>query len=139
MQAALCIAPPSLPLTPTKNLSQLAIASPKLGNSLASRCPPIKATAATNDTSTFDYSSAFSVFPAEACETIGGEACLADMYPEAKIQPEARNDAATIASDSEAIDREYFEYNEAETVFKGEACDNLGGIFCGLEYQSGVH
>ncbi|KAK3183894.1 hypothetical protein Dsin_031180 [Dipteronia sinensis] len=137
MQAALCIAPPSLPLTATKNLSQLAIASPKLGNSLASRCPPIKATASTNDTSTFDYSSAFSVFPAEACETVGGEACLADMYPEAKIKPEAKNDAARIAS--EAIDREYLEYNEAETVFKGDACDNLGGIFCDLEYQKGVH
>ncbi|KAK0591063.1 hypothetical protein LWI29_035176 [Acer saccharum] len=135
MQAALFIAPPSLPLTPAKNLSQLAIASPKLGNSLACRCTPIKATAATNDASTFDYSSAFSVFPAEACETVGGEACLADMYPEAKIEPEARNDAARIAS--EAIDREYFEYNEAETVFKGEACDNLGGSFCGLENQRG--
>ncbi|KAK2666014.1 hypothetical protein Ddye_004588 [Dipteronia dyeriana] len=137
MQAALCIAPPSLPLTPTKNLSQLAISPLKRGNSLASRCPPINATAATNDSSTFDYSSAFSVFPAEACETIGGEACLADMYPEAKIKPEARNDAARIAS--EVIDREYLEYNEAETVFKGEACDNLGGIFCGLEYQRGVY
>ncbi|KAL5793495.1 hypothetical protein ACOSP7_002089 [Xanthoceras sorbifolium] len=128
MQAVLCIAPPFLPLTPTKNFSQLAIAPPNIGNTLASRCPPIKATAATYDTSTFDYNSAFSVFPAEACETIGGEACLADMYPEVKIKPDARNDAAIIAS--EAVDREYFEYNEAKKVFKGEACDDLGGIFC---------
>ncbi|KAL5797285.1 hypothetical protein ACOSQ2_002105 [Xanthoceras sorbifolium] len=137
MQAVLCIAPPSLLLTPTKNFSQLAIAPPKLGNTLASRCPPIKATSATYDTSTFDYNSAFSVFPAEACETIGGEACLADMYPEVKIKPDARNDAARIAS--EAIDREYFEYNEAKTVFKGEACDDLGGIFCERDYQRGVY
>ena len=137
MQAALCIAPTVLPLTPCKVFSQQAISQPKLGSSLTSRCPPLKATAATYDTSsTFDYSSAFSVFPAEACETIGGDACLAEMYPEARLQPEARNERARA---SEAIEREYFEYNESKTVFKAEACDDLGGIFCEREYQRGVY
>ena len=76
------------------------------------------------------------MFPAEACETIGGDACLAEMYPEARLQPEARNERARA---SEAIEREYFEYNESKTVFKAEACDDLGGIFCEREYQRGVY
>lgn len=55
----------------------------------------------------------FSVFPAEACETIGGEACLADIYPEARIQPEPRN--STERNASENVEREYLEYNDAKT------------------------
>lgn len=55
----------------------------------------------------------FSVFPAEACETIGGEACLADIYPEARIEPEAGNSTARIASEN--VEREYLEYNDAKT------------------------
>lgn len=53
-----------------------------------------------------------SVFPAEACETIGGDACLADIYPEVKLKPEARNGSPVA---NESIDREYLEYNEAKT------------------------
>jgi len=54
-----------------------------------------------------------SVFPAEACETVGGDACLADMNPEVKLQPEARNTPKTAASEN--IEREYLDYNEPKT------------------------
>ncbi|KAJ6973166.1 hypothetical protein NC653_033485 [Populus alba x Populus x berolinensis] len=50
---------------------------------------------------------------------------------------EARNEAAQIASDN--IEREYLVYNDAKTVFCAEACDDLGGEFCGAEYQRGVY
>lgn len=52
------------------------------------------------------------MFPAEACETVGGEACLADMYPEVKLQPEAKNDTPKA---SENIEREYLDYNDPKT------------------------
>lgn len=140
MQAALSIPPTTLlPLTPSKNFSQVAISTPKLvASSLVSRRSAIKTAATTsNDASTIDYNSAFSVFPAEACEVIGGDACSAEMYPEAKLKPEAGNDTSRIAS--EPIEREYLEYNDTNTVFKGEACDDLGGTFCDREYQRGVY
>jgi hypothetical protein len=56
----------------------------------------------------------YRVFPAEACETVGGEACSADMYPEVKLQPEAKKDTPKAAS-SENTDREYLEYNDPKT------------------------
>ncbi|XVE84237.1 hypothetical protein DITRI_Ditri16bG0154600 [Diplodiscus trichospermus] len=138
--AAMSIAPPLLPnFTPTKKLSQMVTSSPRIGCSTASRCGgvSIKATATTYDTSTVDYSSMLSVFPAEACETIGGDACRADIYPEVKLQPEARNDSPRAVA--ELTDREYLEYNDAKTVFCAEACDDLGGEFCSREYQRGVY
>ncbi|KAJ6873690.1 hypothetical protein NC651_032517 [Populus alba x Populus x berolinensis] len=130
-EAALFIAPPVLPLKPCKNLFQLQTFTPsKAGASLA-----IKATTAIADTTTVDCSSVISqglflsVFPAEACEITGGGACLADMFPEVRLQvEEARNEAAQIASDN--IEREYLVYNNAKTVFCAEACDDLGGEFC---------
>ncbi|KAL4364290.1 hypothetical protein GQ457_04G033760 [Hibiscus cannabinus] len=139
MQAAaslgLTIAPPLVPtLSPPKALS------PRLGCSVASRGRrlSIKATAsATYDVSVVDYSSMFSVFPAEACEIIGGDACRADIYPEVRLQPEARTNSPRTATES--IDREYLEYNDAKTVFCAEACDDLGGEFCSREYQRGVY
>ncbi|KAK1270427.1 Light-regulated protein [Acorus gramineus] len=88
------------------------------------------------ESSTVDYSSANSVFPAEACETIGGDACSADTYPEAKLTADASNNKPRVSA--EEIDREYVEYNEPKTVFPGEACDDLGGEFCAPEYQEGV-
>ena len=54
-----------------------------------------------------------SVFPAEACETIGGEACDVEMYPEVKPEPEAQGNKDKTAS--EQIDREYLEYNSPKT------------------------
>ncbi|XWS32584.1 hypothetical protein CRYUN_Cryun22dG0002000 [Craigia yunnanensis] len=77
-----------------------------------------------------------SVLPAEAWETIGGDACRADIYPEIKLQPEAKNDSPRTAT--ELIDGEYLEYNDAKTVFCAEACDDLCGEFCSREYQRGV-
>ena len=55
----------------------------------------------------------YSVFPAEACKTIGGEACDVEMYPEVKLKPEAKSNKDMIAS--EQIDREYLEYNSPKT------------------------
>ncbi|KAJ7971776.1 light-regulated protein [Quillaja saponaria] len=107
-------------------------------SSVTLRYSPIKASSVANDTSTVDYTSVISVFPAEACETIGGDACLADIYPEVKLEPEPRNDTARIAA-TEDVDRQYLEYNDSKTVFQSEACDDLGGHFCEAEYQRGVY
>lgn len=52
------------------------------------------------------------MFPAEACETIGGEACDVEMYPEVKLQTEIQNKAM---SSAELVDREYLEYNSPKT------------------------
>lgn len=135
MQAALSIASPVLPLNPSKSFARLTSVPPKLTGSLAARFTPIKATPGASDTPVVDYSSSNSVFPAEACETIGGEACLADIYPEARLQEEERNDKAKVVSEN--IDREYLEYTDTKTVFREEACDDLGGEFCEPEYQKG--
>lgn len=53
-----------------------------------------------------------SVFPAEACETLGGDACAAEMFPEVKPAPQAAVAARTSA---EEVDREYLEYSEPKT------------------------
>ena len=123
---------PVLPLNPSKNF----LAPAKLCAPLASRPSPIKAATVAYESLIADYTCATSVFPAEACEVIGGEACLADIFPEAKL-PQVRNEAARVSS--AGIDREYLEYNEAKTVFCAEACDALGGEFCGREYRRGVY
>ncbi|KAK2361569.1 Light-regulated protein 1, chloroplastic [Trifolium repens] len=131
-----------VPLTTPKSVSHLTTTSfpTKL---IASRSSPprytaIKVATDNSDPSTVNYNSAFSVFPAEACETVGGEACSADMYPEVKLQPEAKKDTPKAAS-SENTDREYLEYNDPKTVFQAEACDDLGGTFCEPDYQKGVY
>ncbi|XP_057437598.1 light-regulated protein, chloroplastic-like [Lotus japonicus] len=140
MQTALTSAatPNVVPLTPSKSVSHLTSFPAKLTGSLAPpRFTAIKVATVNYDTSTVDYTSAFSVFPVEACETIGGDACLAEMYPEVKLKPEARNNTPRDASEN--VEREYLEYNDPKTVFQAEACDDLGGIFCELEYQKGVY
>lgn len=38
---------------------------------------------------------------------------MADIYPEARIEPEAGNSTARIASEN--VEREYLEYNDAKT------------------------
>lgn len=55
----------------------------------------------------------YSVFPAEACETIGGEACSVDMFPEVKLQAQPQDSSANTAP--EEVDREYVEYTDAKT------------------------
>ncbi|KAK1365581.1 light-regulated protein-like [Heracleum sosnowskyi] len=95
-----------------------------------------------DNTSIVDYNTStsvyISVFPAEACETIGGEACDVEMYPEAKLTPDLKSSQPQIVSE-EMVDREYLDYNTPKTVFPGEACDDLGGEFCEPEYQAGVY
>eukprot|EP00262_Sarcandra_glabra_P022466 TRINITY_DN9965_c0_g1_i2.p1 TRINITY_DN9965_c0_g1~~TRINITY_DN9965_c0_g1_i2.p1 ORF type:complete len:139 (-),score=14.42 TRINITY_DN9965_c0_g1_i2:365-781(-) len=131
MQASLFFASP-LSIKPTKNMTPWR--SPNPQRPLVQ--PRIKATI-NPDTSTVDYTSSTSVFPAEACDTVGGEACDAKMYPE--VKPKAEAGGTKARNVSEEVDREYFEYNEAKTVFPGEACDDLGGEFCEPEYQQGVY
>ncbi|KAK1684823.1 hypothetical protein QYE76_045671 [Lolium multiflorum] len=91
-----------------------------------------------------DYSSNVSVFPMEACDLVGGEACdAAEMYPETKL---AGSSAVDVAGSNvreeeverEEVEREYLSYDEPKTVFPGEACDDLGGEFCEAPYQTGV-
>lgn len=55
----------------------------------------------------------FRVFPAEACEVVGGEACDAEIYPEVKLKPEAGSRPA--GSATEGVDREYLEYDSTKT------------------------
>nr|GME09168.1 light-regulated protein-like [Ipomoea batatas] len=133
--AALSFQPSTLPrVTPSKTLvSPLrSISAPR-----TSLCPSIKATAVANEALMVDYSSMASVFPAEACETIGGDACNVEMYPEVKLNSAPRNNMPRTAL--ERVEREYLEYNDPKTVFLGEACDDLGGEFCEPEYLRGVH
>uniref|UniRef100_A0A0C9RXF7 TSA: Wollemia nobilis Ref_Wollemi_Transcript_5979_650 transcribed RNA sequence n=1 Tax=Wollemia nobilis TaxID=56998 RepID=A0A0C9RXF7_9CONI len=91
------------------------------------------------DPSYIDYkSSQKSVFPAEACDTVGGEACEGPIGTEVKAEAKAKA-SATSSSTAEGVDREYVEYDSSpKTVFPGEACDDLGGEFCEPEYQAGV-
>ncbi|XP_015086528.1 light-regulated protein, chloroplastic [Solanum pennellii] len=129
MQAALFFT--SIPLVkPPKPLTT----SPLRCVSTHLKITQIKATPI--DTSTVDYSSMnSSVFPAEACETIGGETCDVEMYPETKPKSTASSKNLSM----ESVDREYLAYNEPKTVFLSEACDDLGGEFCEAKYQTGVY
>lgn len=54
-----------------------------------------------------------SVFPAEACDTVGGDACDAEMYPEVKLKAEARSTKDGVVK--EEVDRDYVEYGEPKT------------------------
>ncbi|KAK4740758.1 hypothetical protein SAY87_024346 [Trapa incisa] len=56
------------------------------------------------------------------------------MYPEVKPSPEEAKKKPP-RSASEDIDREYYDYNSPKTVFLEEACDDLGGEFCGAELK----
>ncbi|KAL2320387.1 hypothetical protein Fmac_029356 [Flemingia macrophylla] len=136
MQTALTfVAPNVVPLAPTKSVSHVTTFPTKLKVPL--RHSPIKVATVDYESSTVDYNSAFSVFPAEACETVGGEACMADMFPEARLQPQAKKDTPRVVTEN--VEREYLEYNDPKTVFRAEACDDLGGIFCEHEYQKSVY
>ncbi|KAI3965133.1 hypothetical protein MKW92_005858 [Papaver armeniacum] len=136
MNAALCYTPPAPPSLRFQTTSfSPSIFTQKLQTKTTSRRYRMKAN--TSESLTVDYSSPASVFPAEACDTIGGEACNVEMYPEAKPKPE--NKSIAPKTTKESIDREYLEYNEPKTVFPAEACDDLGGEFCQPDYQKGVY
>ncbi|MBA0666561.1 hypothetical protein Goklo_002958, partial [Gossypium klotzschianum] len=106
MQAALSLAPSPLSIvTTTKPLfppcqSMLKLQTPR----------GFKATPVGQDNSTVDYSSTASVFPAEACDTLGGEACDVEMFPEVKLKPD-QTQSNKGKTGSEQVDREYLEYN----------------------------
>ncbi|ONM30818.1 SNF7 family protein [Zea mays] len=74
------------------------------------------------------------VFPMEACDLLGGDACNGPMFPEAK----PASAAAAASRSVVGVDRDYLSYDEPKTVFPGEACDDLGGEFCEAPYQDGV-
>ncbi|OWM87758.1 light-regulated protein, chloroplastic-like [Punica granatum] len=139
MQAALCnIALPHIACSKTTSNGFPMPRSSPSSVTIASqpRTAVVRAAPASSDT--VDYSSMTSVFPAEACETIGGDACLADIYPEARIESNATRVDVTIKSE-ESVEREYLDYASAKTVFPAEACDDLGGEFCERPYQRGVY
>ncbi|GAB2229839.1 hypothetical protein Droror1_Dr00014095 [Drosera rotundifolia] len=142
--AASCFAHPLFPAKPANNNANFKLLGIRPGLAALPRraVSAIKASspmAYELDSNTFDYNSTvLSVFPAEACETVGGDACAAYILPEAKIEPEAtiRTGAANLV----ALDREYFDYTkQSKSVLKGEACDILGGEFCQAPYKRGVY
>ncbi|KAM0003785.1 putative light regulated Lir1 [Helianthus debilis subsp. tardiflorus] len=59
-----------------------------------------------------------SVFPAEACEILGGVACDVEMFPETKLK-EANTASSkhkvTTTSNSQTLDREYLQYDSPKT------------------------
>ncbi|WCJ26736.1 Light-regulated protein 1 chloroplastic [Euphorbia peplus] len=137
MQAAVHLPLPLLPLSSTVITTSKSMAMPRPRTSLTRLQTPrvslFKAKSEdTYDASAVDYSSVTSVFPAEACETTGGEACEVEMYPETKLKTEPKTTKPTTTT--EQIDREYLEYSSSKTVFLEEACDDLGGEFCEPEF-----
>ncbi|KAL3599363.1 hypothetical protein D5086_007281 [Populus alba] len=96
MQAAIFLAPPLVPpVTPNKSLASPQRAVSRLRTP---KCPRSKQV---HQWQTTPQQLITAPFPPEACETIGGEACDVEMYPEVKLKPEARN---TPRSTSEQID-----------------------------------
>ncbi|KAJ3708834.1 hypothetical protein LUZ61_012539 [Rhynchospora tenuis] len=131
MQAATAISfTVTMPIKGTKSLAPRSVA--KFNRKLISP----KAVAVSAEPSVISYDSPISVFPMEACDLIGGDACDVRMFRETKLEAVASRSDARVAT--EEFDRDYLEYNESRTVFPGEACDNLGGEFCEAPYQSGV-
>ncbi|KAI7727278.1 hypothetical protein M8C21_026939 [Ambrosia artemisiifolia] len=142
MQASIHLhLPPSVPFlcTKTSTFSNTLFPTKHLIKT-SSPCISMTIKAAASDASEVDYSSMnSSVFPAEACETVGGVACDVEMFPETKLKQEPTNTSDDKATSSQAVDREYLKYEDPKTVFIAEACDDLGGEFCEPAYQSGVN
>ncbi|XP_071705635.1 light-regulated protein 1, chloroplastic-like [Rutidosis leptorrhynchoides] len=143
MQASIHLSSsPFLPLKATKTSSfsttLLPIKHHRQGTRTSSTCISIKAAA--TDVSQVDYSSmASSVFPAEACDTVGGDACNVEMFPETKFRQQQPDPNVKVPPTASQIDREYLQYDSPKTVFIAEACDDLGGEFCEPSYQTGVN
>ncbi|CAA2999873.1 Hypothetical predicted protein [Olea europaea subsp. europaea] len=102
MHAALSLAPPAFPCT----LSSLP--PPKLCVSNCLRFLSIRTNALA-----VNYNSTISVFLVEACETIGEDSCIADIYSEVKLRPETQSNMLKIPS--EPVDREYIDYADPRT------------------------
>ncbi|KAL8230123.1 hypothetical protein R6Q57_015023 [Mikania cordata] len=138
MQAFIYL-PSSLPFLSTKTSNTLFPAKHQRVK-ISSTSISMKA-GASSDATEVDYSSMdSSVFPAEACDTLGGVACDVEMFPETKLKQEPNPDPkVTSGSPTDTIDREYLQYDNPKTVFIAEACDDLGGEFCEPAYQSGAN
>lgn len=85
-----------------------------------------------------NYAGKSSVFPAEACDEVGGDACNVEG-----VGPEVKPKAAEAAppapkAETDGTNRVYVNYAGKKSVLAGEACDDLGGEFCEPEYQEGV-
>ncbi|CAI5487029.1 unnamed protein product [Closterium sp. Naga37s-1] len=79
--------------------------------------------------------SATTVFPAEACDELGGEFCNAEgVFAEVKLESKPE----PVVKQVEGKDVGVVDYDGPKTVFPGEACDELGGEFCEPDYQEGV-
>eukprot|EP00245_Coleochaete_scutata_P006393 TRINITY_DN20826_c0_g1_i1.p1 TRINITY_DN20826_c0_g1~~TRINITY_DN20826_c0_g1_i1.p1 ORF type:complete len:149 (-),score=28.26 TRINITY_DN20826_c0_g1_i1:318-764(-) len=81
------------------------------------------------------------VFPAEACDELGGEFCEVEgVGPEVKPRPVEKKPPPTPNPFAGLLqkEREYVNYDGDKTVFLSEACDNLGGEFCEPEFQKDV-
>ncbi|CAI5470163.1 unnamed protein product [Closterium sp. Yama58-4] len=79
--------------------------------------------------------SATTVFPAEACDELGGEFCNAEgVFAEVKLESKPE----PVVKQVEGRDVGTVDYDGPKTVFPGEACDELGGEFCEPDYQEGV-
>ncbi|PIN24222.1 hypothetical protein CDL12_03043 [Handroanthus impetiginosus] len=124
MQSALTLSSPVPPCAPPKSLMS---SPPKFFQS--SRFTSIRSNALA-----VNYNSTTSVFPAEACETNGGDSCLAETFPEVKLKPEPKNKPKMA---TEPFEREYLDYTDPKTVLLADACDVLGGEFCEPPYQMG--
>ncbi|CAA6663988.1 unnamed protein product [Spirodela intermedia] len=129
--AALCFAVP----LPAKGIRTLAPRRllPTGGYRRSTHLPSL-AVAAAPENLIVDYSSSTSVFPAEACETIGGDACAVEMFPEVKPPQQA---AAAARAGAEEVDREYLDYSERKTLPR-RGLRRPWGEFCDPEYQQGV-
>ncbi|CAN6472451.1 unnamed protein product [Victoria cruziana] len=127
MQAALSLSAPTSITRSTKSPPSLYNTKPR--RSFILPRPQVKTAA---EPLAFNYNSYFSVFPAEACEVVGGNACPTIICPDVKPSALAARNAGRRIS-VEEVDREYLQYEEAQTVFRSEACDDLGGEFCEAE------
>lgn len=70
----------------------------------------------------------------EAYDLLGGDACSAQMYSEAKLA----SVAATVSRRVEKVERDYLSHDKPRTVLLGEACNDLDGEFCDVSYQAGI-
>jgi Light regulated protein Lir1 len=68
-----------------------------------------------------------SVFPMEACDLIGGDACNVRMFSETKLPADLSRTEARAAS--EEVDRDYLEYNEPKTYVLNSLTASLSEIW----------
>eukprot|EP00899_Mesostigma_viride_P026300 jgi/Mesvir1/6855/Mv09026-RA.1 len=93
-----------------------------------------------------DYESkSKTVFPAEACDELGGEFCEPSWKEsegvgrEVILEKKAGGSMRTSTPPRNLPDRAEVDYaSNKKTVFAADACDTLGGEFCEPSYQENV-